>query len=266
MASHISETNQYNYKVQTISLDGSENMWEIHPISHCAVYSLILSSDISRPSHLVVPGLTNESFESTIQVVCSRLNQYRKKYHKILIINFCHNGNNTIKSLQDNVFSSRDKSENENKSIKREEYYESEMKLYDTCAQAIDYVMMNHFKLTNIEVLGKSEGGCIATYLVIKKPIYTALYLAVPYGPFNVMKLRQLGSNRLKNMRFHFGWAIDDTYMFPWGRQSNEEKSVYDKTMEEFANMFKRVNYTSRYYGSADHEVPYDMIDDICAK
>jgi len=261
MASHLSEKNQYYQKSE--SLDGSDRLWNVHIMGPSAIYSMVLSSDTSRPSHIVVTGISSRSMEATSQVICERLHIYEKKYHMILIVKFCYNGDTRIKDIQEKICIARDNDEDKTK--ERDELYKDELKFYDHCAIAINKMIQEFFKLQAVEVLGKCAGGCIAIYLVTKSPVYTALYLAVPGSPMNCKKLHELGKSRMRSMRFLFGWAIDDNYMFPWGNKSRDEKEVYDYTMNRFSQIVgHHLTYQSRYYGSSCHEVPHDMINDIC--
>jgi hypothetical protein len=260
MASHLSENPYYQ---RPESLGGSARLWNVHNMGSSAIYSMVLSPDTSLPSHLVITGISPRSMEQTSQVICNRLHVYEKKYHMILIVKFCYNGDTRVKDIQEKICKARD--ENENKTKEREELYRDELQFYDFCAIGINKMIQETFKLKEVEVLGKCAGGCIAIHLVTKSPIYTALYLAVPGSPTNCKKLHELGKSRMRRMRFLFGWAVDDNYLFPWGNQSKNEKEVYDYTMDRFSKIVgHHLNYRSRYYGSSQHEVPHDMIDDIC--
>jgi hypothetical protein len=239
----------------------------------CAVYMKLLSPETDLPDLFVVTGISAESMISTSRIIIMQLDTLKKKYHRIFIIKFCHT-NDSLKRMHTKACELRDGIKLEEKFItipaksasevpkrkwisNRNEVYKPELDFYTMMAQLVNHIITKELLLTNVEVLGKSAGGCIAIHLITMNPIYTALYLASPASPFNVIKLKELEISRKQSMRFHFGWPENDI-------KYRDQKFLYDNMMEKL----EIVNYRSQMYSMIEinkgHELHPDMINDIC--
>jgi hypothetical protein len=95
--------------------------------------------------------------------------------------------------------------------------------------------------LSNVHLLGKCNGGWIATLLLARSNIYEGLYLAVPGIPYSIKSLKTINRKRLDEINFVFGWTEQDCYEFHWCKigttektKSKDEKERYDSIMKEF--------------------------------
>ena len=251
--------------VAVIDREFSSHEWNQYNFGPSAVFEYILSYDDSRPDLFVIASISEVSMIETTKIIISMLHVLEKKYRRIFIIKFCHM-NNKIQEAQKNVCMKRDeiKFEEEHKKIiiKKEtastpeqyvyvsnniKYYKPEMEFYNVLATMVNYIITYELKLTNVELLGKSAGGCIAIN-VANMSNYKALYLASPASPSYLSDLKK------KTMKVHIGWPCNDL-------KYNHMKYKYDSMMEAYNT------YSSRIYSIWDksdgHELHPDMLYDI---
>jgi hypothetical protein len=247
-----------------VSIDSnfSSHMWNQYEFGSTAVFEHILSYDTSLPDLFVVTSISEKSMLATSRVIISRMHMLTSKYHRVFIMKFCHNNNN-IMDAQKSACMKRDEMKVEEKQvmIKKEtaysfaeyktvsnieEFYKPEIEFYMNIASAINYIITQELKLKNVELLGKSAGGCIAIYLANLSPIYNALYLASPASPFQLKPLQK------KTIKIHVGWPCNDI-------KYNCMKHIYDMMMEQYGQ-----SYSSKIYGyweeSDGHELHPDML------
>ena len=266
--------------IEAIDITFSEDRWHVYTFGPCAVYMKQVSYNTNRPDLFVVTGISADSMISTSRIIMRQLSTLEKKYHRIFIIKFCHS-NNYIDDMHKKACEQRDEKKLDEKIIEfpaksaselpkkrwvsnRSEVYKPELEFYNLMAKLVNHIITQELMLTNVEVLGKSAGGCIAIDLVGMSIVYNALYLASPASPMNVIKLTELGFAKRQTMRFHFGWPVNDMYLLKWNIVSRDDKSNYDIMMEKL----NIVNYKSRIYDMIEinngHELHPDMITDIC--
>ena len=273
LSSHSRKTPAKPVGKESIDSAFSSDRWHLYTFGPSAVYMKQLSEESEFPDLFVVTGISAESMISTSRIIIMQLDTLKKKYHRIFIIKFCHT-NDSLKRLHTKACDLRNKMKLEEKFViipaqsasevpkqkwfsNRNQVYKSELDFYTMIAQLVNHIITKELLLTNVEVLGKSAGGCIAIHLVTMNPIYTALYLASPASPFNVSKLKELEISRKQSMHFHFGWPVNDIIY-------RDQKYLYDNMIDEI----EIVNYKSQMYSMIDindgHELHPDMINDIC--
>lgn len=274
MAAMQSENHSKTIRIEAIDPAFSEHLWQVTTYGSSAVYTKQLHHDMTRPDLFVITGISSKSFMGTAHVIMSTLHTIENKYHRVHIIKFCHTKNN-IKDMQEKACAKRDKMKLDEKYINvepktahdtpvrkwvsnRNEVFKPEIDFYILCAKLVNHIIIN-MKLTNVEVIGKCAGGCIAIHLITMNPNCTALYLGSPGSPNFVEPLKKLDRDRLTSMKFYFGWPSNDTYQFMWGI-AIDDKSTYDMMMEQFGVL----HYKSRIYSEFGHELHPDMICDIC--
>lgn len=249
--------------VVNIDSEFSSHEWNQYNFGPSAVFEYILSDDTMRPDLFVICSISERSMKKTSKIIISMLHVIEKKYRRVFIMKFCHM-NNMIKEAHEAACAKRDRIKlEETKFITKKEtastpeqyiyvsnkreYYKPEMDFYNVLATMVSYIITSELKLTNVELLGKSAGGCIAI-LVANIKNYKALYLASPASPFYLSDLKN------KNMKVHIGWPCNDL-------KYNHMKGNYDSIMETFTN------YSSRIYSyieqSDGHELHPDMLCDI---
>jgi hypothetical protein len=274
MAAMQSKNHSNSIHIEAIDPDFSEDLWQVTTYGPCAVYTKQLHTDTNRPNLFVVTGISAKSFLGTAHVIMSKLHVLEKKYHYVHIIKFCHK-NDSMKRLQDTACAKRDEMKLDEKYINvepktahdtptqkwvsnRNLVFKPEIDFYILCAKLVNHIITS-MKITNIEVIGKCAGGCIAINLITMNSNCTALYLASPGSPNFVEPLKKLDRDRLMSMKFYFGWPYNDMYQFMWGC-AIDDKSTYDMMMEQLG----ATHYKSRIYGNFGHELHPDMICDIC--
>lgn len=255
-----------NYVLTQESIDPSfsSHIWNVYNFGPSAVFEYVLSSNNEHPDLFVVTSISSASMIATSRIIISMLHMLEKKYRRVFIMKFCHTMN-TIKDTHNEVCAKRDEMKLEEKTITIEketaymfprtmvisnirEYYKVEIDFYIILSKLVNHIITKELKLTKVELLGKSAGGCIAIHLANLAPIYHALYLASPASPLLLTDLQ------MKTMKIHIGWPYNDI-------KYNCMKSSYDNMMSN--NKY----YSSRLYDywkeSDGHELHPDMICDI---
>ena len=222
-----------------------------------------------KPVLVVMAGYSHKSFRGTADILIKNIDVLIKKFNKIYIIEY-----DSYKEDQTNACSERDKyiiSDEYKKHLDYEKVYEPEKKLNDIIAGRIHNIISKELGLENVHLLGKCAGAGVLIHTLVKdkKNIYNALYLAVPGNPFNIMELRNISEERLKNIKFVFSWTKQDIYSFHWGKTSVEEKEIYDENMKKLG---KDINYKSIIQDLGKdvkdddkkyHEINQDLINEI---
>jgi hypothetical protein len=248
--------------IESIDSNFSSHKWNLYEFGSTAVYEHILSHDMMLPDLFVVTSISEKSMLATSRVIISMMHMLTNKYHRVFIMKFCHSNNN-IMDAQKSACMKRDEMKLEEKQviIKKEtatsfaeyktisnieEFYKPEIEFYINVARCVNHIITQELKLKNVELLGKSAGGCIAIYLANMASIYNALYLASPASPFQLKPLQR------KTIKVHVGWPCNDI-------KYNCMKSVYDIQMEQYEQ-----SYSSKIYGywedSDGHELHPDML------
>jgi len=135
--------------------------------------------------------------------------------------------------------------------------------------------------LTDVHLLGKCNGAWITILLLLKSTYYKALYLAVPGIPLSVEILETIPEDRLKTIKFIFGWTQQDGFVFNWKNaetnipiKSYQEKDRYDKIITKIKGKMKiELRYESFMYDNGgpeddrlNHEIDPRMIDEISCR
>ena len=264
MASMLKQSSNYVLTRESIDSSFSSHVWNVYNFGPSAVFEYVLSGNDNHPDLFVVTSISSNSMISTSRVIIGMLHMLEKKYRRVFIMKFCHTMN-TIKDTHTEVCMKRDEMKLEEKTITIEketaymlprtmvisnirEYYKVEIDFYIILSKLVNHIITKELKLTNVELLGKSAGGCIAIHLANLDPIYHALYLASPASPLLLTDLQR------KTMKIHIGWPYNDI-------KYNCMKSSYDNMMDKYKS------YSSRMYDFCEvadgHELHPDMICDI---
>ena len=230
MASMSQQPSNYVLTHESIDISFSSHIWNVYNFGPSAVFEYILSDNNNYPDLFVVASISSDSMIATSRIIISKLHMLEKKYRRVFIMKFCHTMN-TVKDAYNKVYMKRDeiKVVQEDKSASEvlktddisntREYYKVEIDFYTLLSQFVNHIIINELKLTKVELLGKSDGGCIAIHMTNLSPIYHALYLASPDSPLFLSDLKR------KTMKIHIGWPYNDT-------QYNCMKSSYDVMMK----------------------------------
>jgi hypothetical protein len=222
-------------------------------------------NDDEKPILFCLAGFSNKSFSNTSNVILPKLDQLRTKFSQIYLFEY-----NSLKKSQDIACKERKSLETSD----LEELSRPEAVLNKKIASNIHEILTNHtvlseYQKNNIHILGKCNGGWIATLLLLKSPNYKGLYLAVPGIPLGMEIIKEIEKERFNDINFVFGWRSDDGFEFFWKRQSFEEKHEYDNTMEELKIKHQEINYKSYMENigvpdpTTNHEITPFLIDRI---
>ena len=223
------------------------------------------TKDEQLPVLFVVPGMSHKSFLGTSLVVLSKLNELKTKFKKIYLLEYA-----SFKKNQEDACTLRDEYKINQLHVS---VYKPEYLMNREISTFINDNIITQLHLNNIHLLGKCNGAWIVTLLLLANENCKALYLAVPGIPpidSGIQKLNDLTVDRIKNIKFVFGWTKQDIYPFHWGK-SSAEKEVYDNIMSEIAKKHKiQLNFISEMYDnncvpdpSQFHELYSEMISTI---
>jgi pimeloyl-ACP methyl ester carboxylesterase len=147
--------------------------------------------------------------------------------------------------------------------------YNFEFEMNNNIAENILRII-KYLKLTNVHLLGKSNGAWIVTLLLLKDTIFKGLYLAVPGIPYAVDYLDSItDQKRLEEINFVFSWVHQDGFTFSFGIKSNQEKARYDAFMTNLKLKIPSIKYKSEIFcdgrikenSKISHELHPDMIN-----
>lgn len=201
---------------------------------------------------VVVPGISHNSFVNTAKRILTedKLDQLKTKFSAIYLIE-----QESFKEIQDPVCDIRDliidmvgdefKKDSRLNIEKFNQIYNPEAAFNDKIATFINVILRDKFKLSNVHLLGKSNGGWITTLLLEKDEIYKGLYLAVPGISSGVSTLNRIDPKRLRKINFIISWVHEDAFPFSFYGVSNKEKNKYDLQMDELQEKVGRLNYKS---------------------
>ena len=269
-----------------------------------------LNENEKLPNLVAWAGVSLGSFCNTTRIIMNNLEDLKKCYQAVYIISL---GN--IKPIHNACFPCRDakmkaSSIDEDRKLtyndginkaktfdlkKKEENYEwiafknkDEISFQEDISYIIDKIVRAK-DLKNVHILGKSAGAGIAIHIMDKSEVYTGLFLAVPSSPLNVLLLRDLPKERLKNIKFRFMWIKQDGMVFDWQKDEginleNEsrnlhEKELYDSEMKYIKeNLSDNIlNYVSNTYEGINegpnetktckpghHDIHKDFLVNLC--
>jgi hypothetical protein len=225
-----------------------------------------LNKDEDKPVLFMVGGVSNRSFGNSSKILLDKLDVLTNKFKNIYMIEY-----DSFKGDQTIACQKRNDIDKENQSNKtKNDIYKPELDMNSEIANNVHNIIMS-LGLTDVHLLGKCNGAWITILLLLKSTEYKALYLAVPGIPLSVKILETIPEDRLKTIKFIFGWVQQDGFEFPWNIKSNQEKDRYDSNMEKIAAE-KRIElrYESFMYDNGgpeeakeSHEIHPDMIDYI---
>lgn len=222
-------------------------------------------NDDPKPILFCLAGFSNKSFSNTSNVILPKLDDLTTKFSQIYLFEY-----DSLKKSQDIACKERKSLE----TSELEELSRPEAVLNEKIASNIHEILTNHtvlseYQKNNIHILGKCNGGWIATLLLLKSPNYKGLYLAVPGIPLGMEIIKEIEKERFNDINFVFGWRSDDGFEFFWKRQSFEEKHEYDCTMEELKIKHQEIKYKSYMENigvpdpTTNHEITPFLIDRI---
>jgi len=223
-------------------------------------YSFEESED--KPVLFAMAGISSKSFSNSAQVIVSNIEKLRGKFSSVYMINY-----DPLKQYQIKACGTYDKLK-VGKSILRKDLsdkelnviYKDEIDLNLEIASIMNEIIINKLGLKDVHLLGKCNGGFVATQLVTMSNIYKALYLAVPGSPIHIQPLKKLSPERLKEIIFIFGWNDNDDYKFNFIPESRMEKDIYDYEMKQLGD----INYKSYMFPDGNgHEINKNFIDKI---
>jgi dienelactone hydrolase len=184
---------------------------------------------------VVIPGYSNDSFESGFNILMQELDHIKKNYSEIYA--FCWGS--TVKKLTQN-YSEHEKDE--------EKAFALNEKLRIILAHLLDKIIRSpDMKLTNISVLAKSAGAGVAIHMAAINPEIKFLYIACPgtNGGGKTLKYR-------KDLPIKLMWNKDDN-------------KIPFETSEKFIDDFKKQgnNYTFYEYEKGGHEFNVEFIKEL---
>ena len=229
------------------------------------IIKITLNQDKNKPVLFALAGMSHKSFVGTSSVIIPKLQLLETKFKEVYLVEYAD-----FSAEQNKACKKRD--ENMKKKKNNNDIFKPEQDMNDNIADFLNNIIPNNLKLKNVHLLGKCNGAWVVTLLLTKNIIYKGLYLAVPGIAFNVEALTDLPVERLQRINFVFGWDKRDGFPFKWKRNSNQEQTRYDNTMEKIQKNNKiTLKYKSKMYNASTeeedekkyHEIFPDMIDDI---
>ena len=221
-----------------------------------------LNDDDMKPVLFVIPGMSHKSFRGTVNVVLSKLDELSTKFKTIYCLEY-----DSFKSDQNLACSKRD---NIVKNEKDKDPYKPELLMNSNIALQIHEIIKS-LDLDNVHLLGKCNGGWVASLLLSQSNIYKGLYLAVPGIPYSVKNLNDIDRKRLNEINFVFGWTKQDELKFHWEKFSFEEKERYDFIMKGI-NPAKYISYmfvnidANGSESKADSKIYHELFPDMITK
>ena len=219
-----------------------------------------LNEDKDKPVLFMLAGASHESFKKSSKILLDKLDVLTNKFKNIYIIQY-----ESFKEDQKRACGLRDGLDES-----KDDIYKPELDLNSKIADNVHNIIMS-LGLTDVHLLGKCNGAWITLLLLLKNPIYNALYLAVPGIPSSVEILKRIDITRLQRIKFIFGWTQQDGFVFNWKIKSYQEKERYDAIIKRIENDLDiKLEYTSIMYDNGQgepngnyHEIYTDMIDEI---
>ena len=257
--------NKYNYQKITYKIDNKT----------IYIIKIVLNDEEHKPVLFTIPGLSHTSFLRTSEIIISKLDVLVTKFKAIYLIEY-----ESFKDDMKDAFTEQQKEIDkvggeekfEEMSLDEKlegEFFNSVYKTNTIIAKLTKNIIIS-LELSNIHLLGKCNGSWIATILITLDDRFKGLYLAVACIPFSVKDLEKINSKKLEEIKFIFGWTLQDTYDYIWGVKSFEEKERYDLIMKNFKEKYTNINYKSFMYdyncahdSFMYHEIHPEMIDDI---
>jgi len=202
---------------------------------------------------VIIPGISHNSFTNTANRILRRdqIIKLKTKFNAIYLFE-----QDSFKEFQNPICETRDliidmvggeyKIIPNTNSKKFNQIYNPEAALNDKIATFINNILINEFKISSsIYLLGKSNGGWIATLLLEKNDIYNGLFLAIPGIPTGITTLKHIKPERLRSIIFIISWVEEDEFQFSFYGVSNKEKDRYDLQMHKLQRKVGRLNYQS---------------------
>ena len=244
------------------------------------LFNIELNKDEDKPVLFMLAGVSEKSFKKSSKILLEKLDVLTNKFKNIYLIQYSSFGDDQIHACQ-----LRDKLDESNKLDKtKDDIYKPELDIYkpelDMNSEIADNVhnIVTSLGLTDVHLLGKCNGAWITILLLLKSTRYIALYLAVPGIPLSVEILETIPEDRLKTIKFIFGWTRQDGFVFNWKNaetnipiKSYQEKDRYDKIITKIKEKMKiELRYESFMYDNGgpeddklNHEIDPRMIDEI---
>ena len=229
-----------------------------------------LNKDEDKPVLFMLAGVSHNSFVKSSSILLNKLDVLKNKFKNIYIIEYA-----SFSDDQGKACTLRDRLNELNKT--KDDIYKPELDMNSEIANNVHHIIED-LRLTDVHLLGKCNGAWITLLLLSKSPIYNALYLAVPGIPSSVEILKTIDEERLKTIKFIFGWTQQDGFEFHWKTtetnaktKSNQEKKRYDTNIKKIEDeLYIKLDYTSIMYDNGGveqpkdaHEIYTDMIDEI---
>ena len=221
-----------------------------------------------KSSLVILIDRNDDSFNNSIQVIIQNIDKFKNKYNAVYIIDLnpfkeyivdaCHQ-TDILRSTRPSSLRSNLSSEDFNVIFK------DTMDINLQMAKIINELIFNNMRISNIELLGISRGGGIAINLLPLNINYKALYLSSPESPNHIMPLYNIDKDRLKNIRFIFGWNSNDNYPFEFVQKSKQEQGKYDEEITILQNDLKiKLNYkVNMFIPGTEHQLNSKLIDQI---
>ena len=218
-----------NYEILTVSHPKIEEEYGI-----IFIVKVKLNNSKNKPL-VVVPGYSNDSFESGFKVLMQGFDSIKEKYSEIYALCW----GSTVKKLTQN-YSAHEKDE--------EKAFALNEKLRTILAHLLDKIIRSpDMKLTNISVLAKSAGAGVAIHMAAINPEIKFLYIACPgtNGGGKTLKDR-------KDLPIKLMWNKDDN-------------KIPFETSEKFIDDFKKQgnNYIFYEYDTGGHEFNIEFIKEL---
>jgi len=237
------------------------------------LFNIELNKDEDKPVLFMLAGVSEKSFKKSSKILLEKLDVLTNKFKNIYLIQYSSFGDDQISACQ-----KRDEIDKKNQSNKtKDDIYKPELDMNSEIADNVHNIMMT-LGLTDVHLLGKCNGAWITILLLLKSTRYIALYLAVPGIPLSVEILETIPEDRLKTIKFIFGWTQQDGFVFNWKNaetnipiKSYQEKERYDKDIKDIEDDLDiKLDYTSIMYDNGgpeddrlNHEIDPRMIDEI---
>jgi hypothetical protein len=232
-----------------------------------------LNKDEDKPVLFMLAGVSEKSFKKSSKILLEKLDVLTNKFKNIYLIQYSSFGDDQISACQ-----KRDEIDKKNQSNKtKDDIYKPELDMNSEIADNVHNIIKS-LGLTDVHLLGKCNGAWITILLLLKSIRYIALYLAVPGIPLSVEILKTIPEDRLKTIKFIFGWVQQDGFVFNWKNaetnipiKSYQEKERYDKDIKDIEDDLDiKLDYTSIMYDNGgpeddrlNHEIDPRMIDEI---
>jgi hypothetical protein len=218
-----------NYEILTVSHPKIEEEYGI-----ISIVKVKLNNSKNKPL-VVVPGYSNDSFESGFKVLMHEFDDIKEKYSEMYA--FCWGS--TVKKLTQNY--SANEPDEEKAFVLNEE-------LRIKLAHVLDKILRSpDMKLTNISLLAKSAGAGVSIHLSAINTEIKFLYIACPgtSGRGKTLKDR-------KDLPIKLMWNKDDN-------------KIPFETSEKFIDDFKKQgnNYIFYEYDTGGHEFNIEFIKEL---